>query len=92
MLFGNLIGGLLLIFFGVVLLAAGELLPDTPRTVRLLIGSAMVLLGIGGIGYEFRQAWRGSGAFGVTVVLVTHDAAHAAWADRVVYLRDGQLA
>lgn len=28
---------------------------------------------------------------GRTVVLVTHDAAHAAWADRVLYLRDGLL-
>ena len=28
---------------------------------------------------------------GRTVVLVTHDAAHAAWADRVVHLRDGML-
>ena len=28
---------------------------------------------------------------GRTVVLVTHDAAHAAWADRVLYLRDGVI-
>ncbi len=28
---------------------------------------------------------------GRTAVLVTHDAAHAAWADRVLFLRDGQL-
>jgi len=28
---------------------------------------------------------------GRTVVLVTHDAAHAAWADRVLYLRDGRI-
>ncbi len=28
---------------------------------------------------------------GGTVVLVTHDAAHAAWADRVVFLRDGRV-
>jgi putative ABC transport system ATP-binding protein len=28
---------------------------------------------------------------GRTVVLVTHDAAHAAWADRVLYLRDGSI-
>ena len=28
---------------------------------------------------------------GVAVVLVTHEARHAAWADRVVFLRDGQL-
>ncbi len=28
---------------------------------------------------------------GGTAVLVTHDAAHAAWADRVVFLRDGQV-
>ncbi|MEM7355898.1 MAG: ABC transporter ATP-binding protein [Acidobacteriota bacterium] len=30
-------------------------------------------------------------ARGRTVVLVTHDAAHAAWADRVLYLRDGEV-
>lgn len=28
---------------------------------------------------------------GCAVVLVTHDSRHAAWADRVVYLRDGRL-
>lgn len=28
---------------------------------------------------------------GRTAVLVTHDAAHAAWADRVLFLRDGRL-
>ena len=28
---------------------------------------------------------------GSAVVLVTHDSRHAAWADRVVYLRDGRL-
>lgn len=28
---------------------------------------------------------------GAAVLLVTHDARHAAWADRVVYLRDGRL-
>jgi len=28
---------------------------------------------------------------GGTVILVTHDAAHAAWADRVVFLRDGVI-
>jgi len=28
---------------------------------------------------------------GGTAVLVTHDAAHAAWADRVVFLRDGRV-
>ncbi|WP_354637711.1 ABC transporter ATP-binding protein [Kitasatospora camelliae] len=28
---------------------------------------------------------------GAAVVMVTHDAAHAAWADRVVYLRDGRI-
>ncbi len=30
-------------------------------------------------------------ARGRTVVLVTHDAAHAAWADRVLFLRDGHI-
>jgi putative ABC transport system ATP-binding protein len=28
---------------------------------------------------------------GGTAILVTHDAAHAAWADRVVFLRDGRM-
>jgi putative ABC transport system ATP-binding protein len=28
---------------------------------------------------------------GRTVVLVTHDASHAAWADRIVHLRDGRI-
>jgi putative ABC transport system ATP-binding protein len=28
---------------------------------------------------------------GGTGILVTHDAAHAAWADRVVFLRDGRI-
>lgn len=28
---------------------------------------------------------------GRTTILVTHDASHAAWADRVLYLRDGEL-
>jgi len=31
-------------------------------------------------------------AAGCAVVLVTHDVRHAAWADRVVFLRDGRLA
>jgi putative ABC transport system ATP-binding protein len=28
---------------------------------------------------------------GRTIVLVTHDATHAAWADRILYLRDGRI-
>jgi putative ABC transport system ATP-binding protein len=28
---------------------------------------------------------------GGTAILVTHDAAHAAWSDRVVFLRDGRI-
>jgi putative ABC transport system ATP-binding protein len=28
---------------------------------------------------------------GGAAVVVTHDAAHAAWADRVVFLRDGRI-
>jgi putative ABC transport system ATP-binding protein len=34
---------------------------------------------------------RGHCRDGGTAVLVTHDAAHAAWADRVVFLRDGRI-
>jgi putative ABC transport system ATP-binding protein len=30
-------------------------------------------------------------ATGCAVVLVTHDIRHAAWADRVVFLRDGRV-
>jgi len=30
--------------------------------------------------------------FGQTIVMVTHDAAAAAWADRVVFLADGRVA
>jgi putative ABC transport system ATP-binding protein len=29
--------------------------------------------------------------FGTTVVLVTHEPRFASWADRVVFLRDGQI-
>jgi putative ABC transport system ATP-binding protein len=29
---------------------------------------------------------------GAAGLLVTHDAQHAAWADRVVFLRDGKVA
>jgi putative ABC transport system ATP-binding protein len=28
---------------------------------------------------------------GAAAVLVTHDARHAGWADRIVFLRDGRL-
>jgi ABC-type lipoprotein export system ATPase subunit len=28
---------------------------------------------------------------GASVLMATHDSAHAAWADRVVFLRDGAL-
>ena len=34
---------------------------------------------------------RGQCDAGRTAVLVTHDASHAAWADRVLYLRDGRI-
>jgi putative ABC transport system ATP-binding protein len=34
---------------------------------------------------------RGQCDNGCAAVLVTHDARHAAWADRVVFLRDGRL-
>ena len=34
---------------------------------------------------------RGHCAAGGAGLLVTHDAAHAAWADRVVFLRDGRI-
>lgn len=34
---------------------------------------------------------RGLADEGVAVVLVTHEARHASWADRVLFLRDGRL-
>jgi len=37
-------------------------------------------------------ALRGRADAGAAVVLVTHDARHAAWADRIIYLSDGRVA
>jgi putative ABC transport system ATP-binding protein len=40
-------------------------------------------------GEEILRVLRGRCEAGAAGVLVTHDARHAAWADRVVFLRDG---
>ena len=40
---------------------------------------------------ESRALIRALADEGVAVVLVTHEARHAAWADRVIFLRDGRL-
>ncbi|MEU2632887.1 hypothetical protein ABZ641_38805, partial [Kitasatospora sp. NPDC007106] len=37
------------------------------------------------------EVLRGRCDAGAAAVMVTHDPAHAAWADRVVFLRDGQI-
>jgi putative ABC transport system ATP-binding protein len=43
-------------------------------------------------GEAVMQLLRQRCATGCAVVLVTHDVRHAAWADRVVFLRDGRIA
>ncbi|WP_270230763.1 ABC transporter ATP-binding protein [Cutibacterium acnes] len=43
------------------------------------------------IGDEIMALIRTLADEGVAVVLVTHEARHAAWADRVIFLRDGRL-
>nr|WP_128219263.1 ABC transporter ATP-binding protein [Nocardioides yefusunii] len=42
-------------------------------------------------GEEVLALLRGFADGGVSVVLVTHEARHASWADRVVFLRDGRI-
>lgn len=42
-------------------------------------------------GDEVMALLRGLADEGVAVVLVTHEARHASWADRVLFLRDGRL-
>ena len=42
-------------------------------------------------GESVMRLLRGHCDGGGTAILVTHDAAHAAWADRVVFLRDGRV-
>ena len=37
------------------------------------------------------EVLRGRADAGAAVMLVTHEARHAAWADRVVFLRDGRI-
>jgi len=42
-------------------------------------------------GEEIMEVLRARADAGTTVLMVTHDARHAAWADRVVFLRDGRI-
>jgi putative ABC transport system ATP-binding protein len=65
---------------------------------RALIGGRSLLLAdepTGSLdslsGEAVMRLLRGQCDGGSAVVLVTHDSRHAAWADRVVYLRDGRL-
>ncbi|WP_084960050.1 ABC transporter ATP-binding protein [Thermoactinospora rubra] len=43
-------------------------------------------------GDEILQLLRGRADAGAAVLLVTHESRYAAWADRVVFLRDGEIA
>ena len=65
---------------------------------RALVGGRQILLAdepTGALdsmtGESVMRLLRGHCDGGGTAILVTHDAAHAAWADRVVFLRDGRL-
>ena len=65
---------------------------------RAFVGSRQLLLAdepTGALdsvtGEAVMRLMRGHCDRGHTAVLVTHDAAHAGWADRVVFLRDGAI-
>ncbi|MGH2966869.1 MAG: ABC transporter ATP-binding protein [Solirubrobacterales bacterium] len=65
---------------------------------RALVGGRRILLAdepTGALdsmtGESVMRLLRGHCDGGGTAILVTHDAAHAAWADRVVFLRDGRI-
>jgi putative ABC transport system ATP-binding protein len=65
---------------------------------RALVGGRKVLLAdepTGALdsitGESVMRLLRAHCSDGGTAILVTHDAAHAAWADRVVFLRDGRI-
>lgn len=65
---------------------------------RALVGGRRILLAdepTGALdsmtGESVMRLLRGHCSDGGTAILVTHDAAHAAWADRVVFLRDGRI-
>jgi putative ABC transport system ATP-binding protein len=65
---------------------------------RALVGGRRILLAdepTGALdsitGESVMRLLRGHCDGGGTAILVTHDAAHAAWADRVVFLRDGRM-
>jgi ABC-type antimicrobial peptide transport system, ATPase component len=65
---------------------------------RALVGGRRILLAdepTGALdsitGESVMRLLRGHCDNGGTAILVTHDAAHAAWADRVVFLRDGRV-
>jgi putative ABC transport system ATP-binding protein len=58
----------------------GLLLADEPTGALDSVTGDRILAGL--------REWADQGA---AVVLVTHDARHAAWADRIVYLSDGRI-
>ena len=65
---------------------------------RALVGGRQILLAdepTGALdsmtGESVMRLLRAHADGGGTAILVTHDAAHAAWADRVVFLRDGRM-
>jgi putative ABC transport system ATP-binding protein len=71
---------------------------DSSRTARRLARAALEEVGIGELADRFPDNMSGGQQQRVAIarcdagaagVLVTHEARHAAWADRVVFLRDG---
>ncbi len=88
------------------LAALGERFPDDlsggeqqrVAIARALVGGRKILLAdepTGALdsmtGESVMRLMRAHCDSGGTAILVTHDAAHAAWADRVVFLRDGRM-
>jgi ABC-type antimicrobial peptide transport system, ATPase component len=81
--------------------AAGQVIGDEQQRVaiaRALVGGRRILLAdepTGALdsitGESVMRLLRSHCNEGGTAILVTHDAAHAAWADRVVFLRDGRI-
>ena len=81
-------------------LRAGRLVGEQQRVAiaRALVGGRQILLAdepTGALdsmtGESVMRLLRAHCDNGGTAILVTHDAAHAAWADRVVFLRDGRM-
>src|SRR3712207_9030078 len=68
-------------------LSLHDALPIWPR--RLLLADEPTGALDSATGEEILRVLRARCEAGAAGVLVTHDARHAAWADRVVFLRDG---